>query len=693
MPTFERVLSGMPGVDALIDNIRMGDNVVWQLDTIDQYREVVQPIVAQARADRRNLHYVRFAAHPPILEPQDGLTVHRFDPDAGFETFTVRVHELIAAQGRDAFYIFDSLSELQTAWASDLMMGCFFQVTCPYLFQMNTVAVFGILRNRHSFDAIARIRETTQLLLDLYGQDGERYLQPLKVWNRYSPTMFSPHRLTAGGAAAVPLTDAVEAARFNAILNDRFVAPVDGTLDHWDRTFMQAGQELAHGGENPDTRRRLAGLLMGRDPRIASLVREHFTVADLIRVKERMIGSGGVGGKTAGMLLARKIVENRLPDLRPRLEPHDSFYIGSDVFYAFLVENGWWKLRLEQRTADGYFTAAAALGERMEGGTFPAATRDRFRRLLDHFGQSPIIVRSSSLLEDGFGNAFAGKYESYFLVNAGTPEERFEAFERAVKQVYASAMDPSALTYRRQRGLDDQDEQMAILVQRVSGANFDGLFMPVAAGVGHSHNAYVWDSRIDPAAGMVRLVAGLGTRAVDRVESDYPRVAALNDPGLMPVSGAEERAKYSQRFVDVLDLGSNTLRSLELAETAARWPEWLRRLLCERDYAAESAYAERGIQREILYCNCDAVVANTAFIRDMRNILSTLHAAYSYPVDIEFTVNFAADGAYVVNLLQCRPLQTRERGATVTVPEIPDERIYFRLDGSVMGGGIDWPLD
>lgn len=41
------------------------------------------------------------------------------------------------------------------------------------------------------------------------------------------------------------------------------------------------------------------------------------------------------------MLLARKIIENQRPDLYARLEPHDSFYIGSDVFYSYIVENGY----------------------------------------------------------------------------------------------------------------------------------------------------------------------------------------------------------------------------------------------------------------------------------------------------------------------------------------------------------------
>jgi len=88
------------------------------------------------------------------------------------------------------------------------------------------------------------------------------------------------------------------------------------------------------------------------------------------------------------------------------------------------VENGWWKLRMEQKTKDGYFKAAKILREQMLDGEFPDEIEEQFWRVIEYFGQSPLIVRSSSLLEDAFGNAFAGKYESIFCVNQGTPEER-----------------------------------------------------------------------------------------------------------------------------------------------------------------------------------------------------------------------------------------------------------------------------
>ena len=192
--------------------------------------------------------------------------------------------------------------------------------------------------------------------------------------------------------------------------------------------------------------------------------------------------------------------------------------------------------------------------------------------MLDYFGQSPIIVRSSSLLEDGFGNAFTGKYDSVFCPNQGSPQERLDAFLSAVRNVYASTMSPEALLYRADRGLIDRDEQMAILVQRVSGAVYGHLFYPQVAGVGLSYNPYVWSEQIDPEAGVLRLVFGLGTRAVDRSDDDYTRLVALNAPQRRPEANGPAPAD-SQRRVDLLDLRANRFTSERIDDVASTSPD------------------------------------------------------------------------------------------------------------------------
>jgi hypothetical protein len=489
----DRVSTGIRGIDGVIDGLRLGDNVVWQVDDIGQYARLVGRFAEQAKRDCRKLIYVRFGSHEPLFAPDSDIAVVELGADQGFERFAASVHQLIEREGRRAFYVFDSLTDLLADWHSDLMIGNFFRVTCPYLFELETVAWFAIIRNAHTFATIAGIRETTQLLIDVYRVGGSDYIHPLKAWNRYTPVMFFPHRLD--GDEAVSITASAELAELFAA-----VTRGEDRLDYWNVMFARAKEALgAPADEQERVKKRLLRMLAGRDKRLLALCDRYFTLPDVLRIADRQIGSGFIGGKSVGMLLARRILEAADGGrFTTQLEPHDSWFIGSDVFYTYIVYNGWWRLFMQQKTKEGYFRCASELREKLLAGRFPETIRERFMRMLEHYGQSPIIVRSSSLLEDQYGNAFAGKYESVFCINRGAPEERYEAFEQAVRTVYASAMNEDALTYRQMRGLAGEDEQMALLVQRVSGDEHgDGYFSacggrrpfdePVRMGRRHRH--------------------------------------------------------------------------------------------------------------------------------------------------------------------------------------------------------------
>ncbi|MFA6635611.1 MAG: PEP/pyruvate-binding domain-containing protein [Candidatus Omnitrophota bacterium] len=687
------VSTGFKKLDDVLTGLRIGDNVVWQVDDIKEYMEYVTAFVTESLAAGKKVVYMRFAAHPQLVKPAPGVSVYELDSNEGFESFSTEVNAIITREGIGAHYVFDSLSDLLPAWATDLMIGNFFMVTCPYLYELDTIAYFALIRNYHSYKTIARIRETTQLLIDVYDCNGEYYVHPLKVWNRYSPTMFLPH--LKQGDKFTPITDSVEATKALCYMKNPVAEGGKRNLDYWDRLFMK-GEELLSSNAPMAERRNMVELfsnvMISKDPKILALVEENFSLEDLVEVKSRMIGTGIIGGKAVGMLLARKLLsKNRELKWEEWSEPHDSFYIGSDVFYSYIVQNGWWKLRIEQKTEQGYFDAAKVLGEKMLHGKFPEEIREQFQRIMEYFGQSPIIVRSSSLLEDGFGNAFAGKYDSFFLSNQGSPEERFIKFIEAVRRIYASTMSEDALVYRRQRGLDNLDEQMALLVQRVSGAYHGNYFFPDIAGVGISYNTYVWNKDMSPEAGMVRVVAGLGTRAVNRVEGDYPRIAALDRPLLRPNSGRDDIVKYSQREVDVINISKNEFETISLEEASSQDVDYLMDEVAIRDHEGMRLLSERGIERNEApwVITFDKFFSEGDFIGNIKKLMKTLEKGYSYPVDIEFTINFSDHGKYRVNLLQCRPLQTRGLGKKVSIPaDIKKENIMFSSAGCFLGGNV-----
>lgn len=694
----ERVTSGMPELDGIVQGLRLGDNVVFQVQRLSDYQFFAKPFAERAIHESRQCVYLRFAPQQPVLEQIEGLEVIEMDPGQGFDSFSRDVHRLVEEKGRRTYYVLDNLSRLAVEWTTDEQLANFFQLTCPLMFELDCVAYFALTRGKHDHSAIARIRDTTQLLIDVFRVSGQMYIHPLKVWDRYSPKMFLPHLVGEDGWQ--PVFESGEAAAVSTEANSHPLEALPSSLAPWDSVYdklrLCESIMLEQDPEVEALRKELSRMMMGGHPDFSSMTDEFMTLSELLNIRHRMLGSGQIGGKAAGMLLARRILKSSGSyggiDFDEILDDHDSFYIGSDVFFTFLVENDLFRLRLKM-TSDSAITEEEfdeVQGRFLEG-RFPHWVTEKFRDLLDYYGQAPIIVRSSSLLEDSFGNAFAGKYRSEFCANQGSPDERMDVFKRAVKLVYASALNPDALAYRRKRGLGVSDEQMAILVQRVSGSPYEHFFFPPLAGVAFSRNLYTWGDRIDPQQGVVRMVMGLGTRAVDRVASDYPRMIALSHPELRP-EGSDAVARYSQHLVDLLDLDENRFSTVRVNEllSGGDYPQ-LNLLVsleedgCVIDFIGNRLPAGHGN----LVLTFDRLVRRTKLVDVFRAILGCLEEGYGCPVDIEFTAFVNRRGQVRVNLLQCRPLFVAgESGVEMIPTHLRKEQVLFRSSRMINGGKI-----
>ncbi|OAM88250.1 phosphoenolpyruvate synthase [Termitidicoccus mucosus] len=693
--------SGLPAFDRAVGGILAGDNIVWHVDSIAQYQSFVTPFAAAAARDGRRLIYFRFARHGRLLPEDFPCETVVLRPEDGFEVFINRIRGRIGAVGLAAYYVFDCLSDLATDWYSDAMLGNFFMLTCPYLFELETIAYFGLLRGRHSRDATEPVIATTQLFLDVFGDEGRLYMRPLKTQFRRPPGLRLLHAWGEGGAGG-----AFDIVRGSAEITRAIAhAGPDWAADaevHGAELWRRAEEAATRAGddERPEIWTQFVRMMISRDEAIMPLVQSCFSLKTLLPIRRRLVGTGLIGGKTVGMLLARAIVARDCPEVAAKLEEHDSFYVGADVFYTFLVRNGLWPLRERQRAQRTFLDGVDEAQARVRAGGFPDYIVRQFANVLDHFGQYPIIVRSSSLLEDNYGRAFAGKYESVFCANQGTREERLEAFLDAVRTVYASAMSREALSYRARHGLLERDEQMALLVMRVTGSMQGGCFYPHLAGVGFSYNPFAWHPAIDPAAGVVRLVYGLGTRAVERVDDDYTRVVALNAPLRRPESGADDIFRHSQRRVDVIDLAANrpALREFRTLLDDAREAGIPVELLTTRD---DEVYERTG--REARFLTFEPLLSDASregLVADLRAVLQALEKAYARPVDIEFAVNFERDPAtrelrHWLHLLQCRPLQVQGTHN----PDVPPARpapgeVFLRAKSAVVGHSrvhaVDW---
>lgn len=670
--------TGLQSLDDVLGGIRAGDNVVWQVDTIGDYVPFVRAFTRGVVTRGNPLIYFSFGHHASLLP--DGVDAHVvvLDPAAGFEGFLAQVFGVIEQFGRGACYVFDCLSYLAGDWCSDVMLGNFFSVTCPYLFDFDTATYFALIRNVHSPQVINAITGTAQVVIDVHEREGRVFIQPVKVHGRSSPTMYTLHEWGAGDEFIPVTASTVIAGIMTRVVLPRFDV-ARPAQDAWVATLASARDATG----DPSMQVRLLKMLVAREGPMFDLARRYVNVDALLAISRRMIGTGLVGGKSVGMILARAILEHDAPGVAALLEPHDSFFVGSDVYYTFLVQNGCWWGRKRATTLSTFVDDVEPTRLRILEGKFPRDILDQFSAMLEYFGQSPVIVRSSSLLEDAYGNAFAGKYASIFCPNQGTPEQRLENFLGAVKEIYASTLSTEALAYRKARGLLDKDEQMALLVQRVSGDVHGGhMFFPQAAGVGYSFNPFPWDASVDPAAGLLRLVAGLGTRAVDR-KDDHARLVALNVPADNVVKDLADVARYSQQRIDVLDLGGNRFDSPRIHKIL---PSIL-------DTApAHLFFTETGTGATPV--TFDGLLRETRFPGTMRTILATLEAAYENPVDIEFTVNVPAGGEPVINMLQCRPLQVAHDSMSMTTPGvIPEGTPVIETSGPVIGRSVVTILD
>lgn len=668
--------TGLPGLDRVLRGIEPGDNIVWGVDTIDEYAQLVVPYAAEAERAGRRLVYFRFADHPPLLEGGIEVEIHPDDPSQGFEAFVRRIHEVIDEVGNGAAYVFDCLSSLAEAWCSDLSVGNFFRLTCPRLRDLDTATYFAIFRDAHTRHALEPIRTTTQFFLDVFESEGRLLIRPLKVQQRSQPAMNTLY--ARDGEEFRPVTESAVVARILAKTQWPSLH-ADRRGGYWRQIFREAelmrgaidaGQVKPEAAE--DLLRRIRRAYRVHRSGIAGLVEAFLTLEDFIAIRDRMIGIGSVGGKTFGMLVARAILRAREPDLAGRLEVHDSFFVGAEVFVTFLVQNGVWWIREAQRRPEGFLQGLEEGRRAILGGQFPSDVLEQFAGMLDYFGEAPYIVRSSSILEDARGNAFSGKYESVFVVNRGSSEQRMEALLDAVRRVYASVLDEEALRYRRRRGLLDSEERMALLIMRVSGAEYGRYYLPQAAGVGLSYNPYVWHPEIDARAGVVRLVFGLGTRAVDRSDDDYTHLVALN----APLRRAVDDTSHTQRRVDCLDLQDGRLVSRLFSDVVSTAGDPRLDRFARPD--------EHGYPR----VSFDDLMGRPGVAEDLRRMLRVLEDAYESPVDIEFTLNFLSDGSYRINLLQCRTFQLRPAQESSPVTRLGRrKRAVLTARGGVIGLG------
>ncbi|MEJ2657841.1 MAG: PEP/pyruvate-binding domain-containing protein [Desulfobacterales bacterium] len=423
--------------------------------------------------------------------------------------------------------------------------------------------------------------------------------------------------------------------------------------------------------------------------------KHYITIRDIDELVDNMYWNkrrpGKIGGKAAGMFLAYKILVPKLTPGDPEIDEYvripESYYFSSGIFSDFLDYNN-----LDQFHSQKYKTREKIeeeyknISELFKRSSFPPDTVEDFREFLEKVGEHPLILRSSSFLEDNFGYAFSGKYDSFFVANQGDIQTRLNEFIWGLKQVHMSTFGPGPILYRRSHNLLDFDEKMSILVQKVIGRRFGDYFFPLSAGVGFSYSSYAWTSRIRKEDGLIRMVFGLGTRAVDRTGEDYTRMVHLSHPQLRPEADARQIMKYSQKIADVLNLKTGELASIPLTSLLKEvsHPDLYWAVSVNEDgHLLAPIFKGKTINPANTCLTFENLLSKTKFPSLMKKVLQRLQKAYGRPVDIEFV--WDDDHLYI---LQCRSLAVSLDTGEVKLPkDLPEEQIIF-TNSQVMSSAI-----
>ncbi len=441
----------------------------------------------------------------------------------------------------------------------------------------------------------------------------------------------------------------------------------------------------------------------------ASLVRRFFTdqlefiniaknyvrVSDFYRLLQRMIfpiGSHGkLGGKSAGLFLAYRILRKiEDPDhLFENIKTPKTWYITSDAMIYFMHYNNLDEM-LEQKykPINEIRKEYPHVVQLFKNSHFPSEIIKGIAMALDDFGERPLIVRSSSLLEDRLGSAFSGKYKSLFIANQGSKAERLEALTDAIAEVYASTIGPDPIEYRAERGLLDFHEEMGIMIQEVVGEKVGRYFFPAFAGVAFSNNEFRWSPRVRREDGLLRMVPGLGTRAVDRLSDDYPVLVAPGQPQLRANATVEERVRYAPRAMDVIDLETREFKTIEvrqvLKEEGTNYPMVNKLVSVYESGMLRPVGFNTDFESDDLVITFDGLLEDTRFVRQINAILKELQNRLGTPVDVEF----AHDGKNFY-LLQCRPQSYSKFNAPAKFPdEIEEKNIIFTANKYVSNGVV-----
>ncbi len=404
------------------------------------------------------------------------------------------------------------------------------------------------------------------------------------------------------------------------------------------------------------------------------------------------IGGGSLGGKARGLGFVNSLLSNF--DLRYKFKDVKIFVppgvvIGTDVFDQFLDDNDLREYALRSKYDSELidrFTKAAK---------FPDSVVEDLTSFLEIVTE-PIAVRSSSLLEDSQGQPFAGVYDTYMLPNNHPKLKiRLKQLLNTIKRIYASVYFQRSKDYIKVTSYRLEEEKMAIIVQKVVGADHNGKFYPEFSGTAKSYNFYP-AAPLKSSDGIVSVALGLGKTIVEG--GNTVRFCPKYPQHIFQYSTIEDILNYTPKEFFAIDMNGEKLEEYYTDEqiikkydlTEAYQDDTLN--LVGSTYSKDNHIIYDGIARPgvKLFTMAPLLKYNMFPLPQILDLLLELGSwGTGSSVEMEFAVNLTVPEGKPkeFGLLQMRPLVISHEIEELELESYSEKQLLCR-SSRVLGNGI-----
>ncbi len=403
------------------------------------------------------------------------------------------------------------------------------------------------------------------------------------------------------------------------------------------------------------------------------------------------IGEGSMGGKARGLafldsLIKRNTELENIENLEVVIPK--TVVLCTDIFDEFMESNKLYPIALSDLPDEDILQhfLKAQMPRRL------LADFIAFFEAID----SPIAVRSSSLLEDSHYQPFAGIYNTYMIPYIkGAKAHTLRMLNDAIKGVYASVFFKDSKAYMQATSNVIDNEKMAIVLQEVCGNDYSGKYYPSFSGVARSVNFYPIEPE-RPEDGIANIALGLGKYIVDG--GTTLRFSPAHPNNILQLSTLDLALRETQTKFCALDLTNQNFNLqtddacnlLKLSVGDAEKDGTLKLIASTfdpQDQIIRDGIYEGG-RKIISFANIlqhDAVPIAAA----LQKILEIGHREMGRHVEIEFAVNLPTQSnpQSTFYLLQIRPIVDSREVITENLAAIPQEQTLISTP-SALGHGI-----